>query len=366
MVKRKSTKTSWLVFGICMCVWTIALLVITFFGLDFIWKFLPAYESGRPNYGIESYMEMLTPEYICNKSEDLIARIDHNVQSEESCRKAIMDAVSDKITYVKILSETTDDKIVYQLRSGATVIGRAEMTTVGEPVYGYSPWQVTFDRFDLSFLVADNVSVTVPSNFQVYVNGNRLSEAYITESDIRYDLPAEYYELFDMPTMVTYEAGPFLTEATLTVSDPDGNPVVIDEDTDMNSFLPSCSDAELAQISELANDYIHDYVAFVSVANSDTSGNFQRLKEHVIPGGELEQRFRAAIDGLYWVSDRHASVGDIDIAYQMEIEEGRYLCDVTYVIETNTFSGPSQAVNHEIMIFVQTEDGLRTEYVRTC
>lgn len=366
MVKKKSTKTSWLVFGICTCVWAIALLVATIFGLDFIWKFLPAYESGRPNYGIEDYMEKLSPEYICNKCEDLIAQIDHSVQSEESCRQVIMDAVSEEITYVKILSETTDDKIVYQLRSGTTVIGRAEMTKVGEPVYGYSPWQVTADSFDLSFLLADNVSVTVPSTFPVYVNNNLLSADYIIESDIRFDLPEEYYELFDMPTMVTYEAGPFLSDATLSVTDPEGNPVVIADDTDMNTFLPACSEEEIAQLSVIANDYIKDYVAFVSVANSDTQGNFQRLKEHVVPGGDLENRFRAAIDGLYWVSDRHASVSDINISYQMEIEDGRYLCNVTYVVETNTFSGPSLATNHEIMIFVQTEDGLRAEYVRTC
>lgn len=366
MIKRNSTKKGWLIFAVCMAAYVVAAVIAIIFGFDFLWEYMAAYESGRPNYGIESYIETVTPEYICEKSADLINQIDHNVQSEESCRQVIMDSVREKIRYVKILSETTDDKIVYQLYSGKNVIGRAEMTTVGESVHGYSPWQVTADSFDLSFLLAENVSITVPSTFPVYVNGNLLSADYVVESDIRFNLPQEYYELFDMPTMVTYKAGPFLTDATLSVTDPDGNPIVITDDTDMNIFLPGCSEEDIAQLDIIANDYINDYVSFISVSNSDTQGNFQRLKEHIVPGGDLEKRFRAAIDGLYWVSDRHASVSNIEISHQMEIEEGRYLCYVTYVVNTNTFSGPSQTTNHEIMTFVQTKNGLRTEYVRTC
>lgn len=364
--KRNSTKKSWLIFSICLSVYVIAALVAMIFGLDFLWKYMAAYEDGRPSHGIESYIETVTPEYICEKSADLIAKIDHHVQSEESCRQVIMDAVSDKIRYVKILSETTDKKIVYQIYSGSAVIGRAEMTMVGEPEYGYAPWQVTSDSFDLSFLLAENVGVTVPSNFPVYVNGNLLTEDYIIDQGIRYSILEEVYDDYSLPTMVTYEAGPFLTDATLEVTDPDGNPIVIDEDTDMNSLLPACSESELQQLDQIINDYILDYVAFVSVSKSDTYGNYERLRAHMVTGGELEKRMRAAIDGLYWVSDRYAVVKDITTSHYMKMDDGKYLCDITYVVQTNTYSGPSESTNHIKMVFVETAYGLRAEYMRTC
>ena len=121
-----------------------ALLILTagYFALSYLWDFAEAYEMARPYHAIDAYMEELTPDYICDRSSELIATIDHHIQSEDACRAVIKDAVSGEITYAKKASECTDEKMVYILRTGNQVIGRVELAPEGEAVMGFTPWAV--------------------------------------------------------------------------------------------------------------------------------------------------------------------------------------------------------------------------------
>ena len=136
MAKTKKKYVGTLIFVIFLFLYVIGFLFVTDKGLDYLWKYMEAYEASRPKYGIEAYMESLTQDYICDKNADLIAQIDHYVQSEEACKDVIRQAIGTEFTYVKNIAETTDNKIVYLIRAGNKVIGSAEMTPVGETSYG--------------------------------------------------------------------------------------------------------------------------------------------------------------------------------------------------------------------------------------
>ena len=357
---KTNTKRRW-IFPVALLAYALVFLCAAAIGFHFLWDYMDAYEQSRPHIALNAYKEKLTAEYVAGKCTDLIGQIDHNIQSEESCRKVIVDSLKDNFSFAKKSSDSDEDHHIYVIRCGKQVIGTMEMERRGESTQGFVPWQVTKDSFDLSYLLTDPVSLTVPEGFSVIVFGNVLDSSYITKSDIPFSLLKEFYGEYDLPYMTTYTAGPFLGEATLTAQDADGNTVVIDSETDMNTFLNNCSAEEGDALTAAVESFVQRYMDFTSCKNNNTSANYQELAKYMVPGGELAKRMRDAFDGLSWVSDRHATLDSISIGHFVNIGEGRYLCDVTYTVNTRTFNGDVKTTANVKLVFLQTENGLKAE-----
>lgn len=353
-------KRRW-IFPIALMVYALVFLVAMAFGLDFLWDYMEAYEQSRPHVALNAYVQKLTAEYVADASGELIAKIDHNVQTEESCRQAIVDALSGKFTCAKKSAESDENHHVYAIRCGAKVIGTMEMERCGEEKQGFTVWKVTKDSFDLSYLLTQPISITVPENYCVFLQEKQLESAYISEDKLQYSLLAEFYEDFTLPYMVTYTAGPFLGEAGFTVKDPDGNPVTIDENTDMNGLLARCTQEQTAALDEIIEDFLNGYMKLTSNTGSSPRTNYNRLTNYMVTGGNLENRMYSALSGLSWVRDRKAEMLSITTHNYVDIGNGRYMCDVTYEVEEMGVSERIKVTSDVKLIFLATEDGLRAE-----
>ena len=357
---KKARKNRWLGFTIFMLLYTLVFLGASAYGLDFLWGDMDAYEKARPHHALDAYMARLDADYVCSRSGDLIAGIDHNIQSEEECRQVIRDALSGGITCAKKVSECTDTKLVYVLRSGGKVIGEMEMTPQGETVHGYTPWAVAGDRFDMSFLTTGTVSATAPSDYPVYVNGKLLSEAYITQTGIQYPELADYYEKYTPPYMVSYEAGPCLGQIAIQVKDPQGNDVVIDENTDLSPFYENCTEEELTDLMDFLNAYIDRYVIFTSTS-SNRQANYKNLVAYMVPDSTLAKRMSKALDGLQYANPYPDKLVSVTVNRCVNLGTGHYLCDITYLADVHGRQGVVSTTNNVKVIVLQTQDGLKAE-----
>ena len=355
---KANRKHRW-VFPLGLLIYGAVFLLITALGLCRFWDYMEAYERSRPQVALNAYTEDLTPEYICDASAPLIDSI--RLQSQESSRRAILNALQQPLTCAKKSSLCTDTKQVYAILSGEQVIGTMEMEQQGQSSFGFTPWVVTKESFDLSYLLTEPICVTVPSDYPVYLWGNKLTEEYITENHVPYPALKEYYSTYSLPYMVTYTAGPFLGEPELLITDPAGTPVNIDKNTDMSQFLDNCTPEEISALRTVTDTFIHRYVDYLSETNNDTMGNYQRLIQHLVPEGELANRMHLALGGLNWVSDRGATVTSIDIHRYVNIGNDRYLCDLTYNVTNKTNTGISQSEYHVQVIYLQTETGFKAE-----
>jgi len=355
------------IFPIALLAYALVFLVATAIGLSWFWNFIDAYENSRPKNTLEAYMEQLTPEYVADRCGELIATIDHNVQSEQECRDVIIAALDGKFSYAKKNKESTDDHYVYALRCGAKVIGTVEMHSQGEEAYGFIPWEITAESFDLSYLKVAGTSITVPDNYPVYVNGQQLSSEYITNDAGQYPLLKEFYGEYTLPGIVTYTVGPFLQEVTLTVKDLAGNEVVIDENTDYNAFLNNCTEAEITALDSIVNNYVTNYIYYSTKKGGSSKTNYNRLVPYMVPNGALAGRIKEAMNGLSWISDRQAKIKSITVNSYVNIGNGRYMCDVTYVVEqmVKQNGGRGDVTSSMKLILLQTKDGLKTESMRS-
>ena len=349
--------------GICI-LYALVILVAAGFGLRYLWQFAESYEAARPHHAIDSYLEALTPEYLLEESSQLLDGIDPHIQTREDCLEVLRQAVSGGITYAKRTSQCTEEKMVYMLRTGRQVIGTVELTPQGETRMGYTPWAVSRDSFDFSYLLTDTVSVAVPAEFPVYVNGAVLDSRYVTESGIRYSALEDFYDTYDLPTIVRYEAGPCLGSIRLTVTDPAGNPVTVDADTDLNRFLPDCTAQEQAALSGFLETFLQRYVQFSNSSPQEAWYNFNVLRPSLVEGSPLENRCRQAIAGMAYATSVRYTLRDPQIHRCIHIGSDRYLCDVTYIVDIHHKGQDLENIFHVQIIVADTADGLRAEMLR--
>lgn len=328
-------------------------------GFNILYGFLRGYEHSLPYHTTDTYLEELTIDHICSKADDILDQIDTSVQTSEEALAQMKQALSDPITFYKSIRVSTDDKLVYILRCGNKTIGSFEIEPTPEGSQSSNAWIVTKESFDLSFLLQEGFSVTVPHDAVVTVNGKTLTEESITATDIPYESIKDFYSSYDLPTMTTYTVGSYIGQLETVVTDPLGQP--LDLSADPKAFLDNCTDAEKLDLNDIVSSFITSYIHFTSQTGNDLNGNLQRLCSHVVPGGSLEKRMRDAARGLQWVTDRRVIIESIEINQYISIGNGRYICNVTYVVNTNYISGNIQSQSQLSLVIAQTDAGLKAE-----
>lgn len=361
--QRKKRSAFWFIFG--MLVYAAVFLGGVYYGLKQLWVYLEAYEASRPYHAIDAYMEQLTKEHIAECADDIIAMVDHNLQSEEECRQVVMDAIEGEITYGRKASECTETKQVYVVRCGDLVVGSFAIEAGKADEYGFTPWEFAEDSYNLDFLRNETIiSTTAPAGYPVYVNGVLLDESYIVdEQTYEFDVFEEFYDDYDLPTytVVTYEAGPFMNEMQMEITDPEGNPYEYDENLDINTLVDNCTAEEIGDLDAFIDEYIKRYVTFTSSANKAASTNYQNLVAMMVRSSTLAQRMGDAVEGMYWAQSKGDTIQSITVNHYVNIGDGRYLCDVTYVVDTTGNEGVVQTTNNVKIIIVESGNTLLAE-----
>lgn len=339
-----------------MVIYAVVFLTIAGVGLGFFWKYIEAYEHSRPKNTVNAYIEQLTPEQMCAASDDLYAAVDQRLQDRAQFDQVIKDALSGELSYAKKSSESTEVRQVYALRSGRTAIGTFAIEAGAQDKYGFRRWQVTDSEFDFSYLMGEGVTVTVPSTYQVTVNGVLLDESYQVKTGIPYSALEQFYGEYTLPTMVTYAAQNYLGDAVMEVMDESGNPVTITSDMDMNVFLPQCTSEQTQAVTEFTEKFVDLWVKFSGSTNASKGGNYHRLKKILSSDGALAERLYSALDGLTFGQSNGAKILEMPVNRIVPIGDGLYMCDVTYVVRTMGRQGAVDTTSN-MKLIIATEDG---------
>lgn len=361
MAKYYGKKRSSHGFVIGMIVYAVVFLLVAAIGLSVFWKFIEAYERSRPKTTMDQYVATLRADSVCEGSSDLIATVDAAIQGEEDCFQQIRDEIQEPVTYAKKSKESTSERQVYALYCGKQLIGETAITAGGEDKFGFAQWSVAETTFDMSYLLGEAISVTVPETFQVAANGFVLDDSYITEDGLHFAALEDFYDDYELITMVTYTVEDYLGEISLEIKDAEGNPVEITSDTDMDTFIPVCTEAEQDNVSALAEAFLTRYVAFTGAANRAPHASYAQLQQYMVPGCALAQRLRTALDGLQYAQSHGDKITNIAYHHVYQLGEGRYLCDATYTLETIGKKGMVETQNNVKLMILETDSGLKVE-----
>lgn len=357
--KTKKRMGFWSVLSLCSGIF----LALVLIGLVVFWDFIAAYEESNPQSVIARYMETLTPEHICQLDTTTPGLCDRNLQSEERYRTVAVAALRE-ITYAKNTKLSTDDKKVYMLLNGGQTIGSVTMTVVSTDFYGLDYWQVTEEKADLSYLVSKSVTLTVPDDYSIYLDGVLLDSRYVTESGIRYKGLEDYYRKYrEMPYRCTYTTKPVLGTPELTITDAFGNAVDPDSLDSLAEFPDNCSDGQRRQLQEFTDSFLYQYVCYTTAAGGQgmLHANYEALLPYVRMDSSLYVRIKDALEGMSWVLDRQASITQLTINRMMHLGDERYMIDLSYVVDGTTQSGAVRNTANVKLIIVDEGNGFQAE-----
>lgn len=353
-------------FLIFMILYAAVVLYAAHWGLQKFWDYIDAYEASRINNTIDAYMEELTPQYVCDRSGDLIDSIDHHLQSEEACRQVILDYLSGGITHARKSSECTDERAVYVLRSGGKVIGEVVLVPQGETRYGFTPWAVSGDSFDLSFLVGGTDTITVDHSMRVYAGSTLLDDSYVTETGLQYEAVEDFYGELNLPYKLTYTAGPILGETVLHAVDATGMTVEISGEADLDPYLNNCDEAVYQELDTFNRDFIDRYVRYLTSRRDNRQHNYNQLIPLLVDGSDLKERISNAYEGLEFGQSRSDTIVSFTSNHIIDLGDDKYLCDVTYEVDTLGRDGElHRSVNNAWLFLVRTDDELKAERLLT-
>ena len=362
MAKKRKAGKKRSFFGLGMLIYAIVFLVGLYFGLKELWTFMEAYEASRPKNVLAAYMDTVTDEYVCDQSADVIAAVDHKIQTEDACRAYIKEQLVSGISYAKKTSECTETKQVYVLRSGGKVIGQFTMEIENRDAYGFDYWKITEESFDLSYLIGEKISAVAPDNYRVSVNGVNLDSSYVVGDPVLYDALEDFYEDYQLPKIVTYEAGPFLGSFEMTVTDPEGNAVT--DNPDPAILDDNCTQEQLQALNEFIPKFLKRYVDYMGSSNKSADLNYQNLMVYIVKDSEFAERMYGSLYGQRATQSRGDTIKEIINNFYFRIDEGMYLCDVTYLVDTIGKQGTVTTTNNVRILIVNTDNGLKVQSVR--
>ena len=340
-----------------LAVYTLVLLALIAVGLIVFYFYIAAYEYSRPEGTMSRYLAAMDDAAYQQRVTDFVSTLDHRVQSEEESLQRIQEALS-QVSYAKKVSESTDTRLVYVLKSGKTLLGQVTLVPSEKKRLGFSTWEVSEDALDLDVL-CNQTEMTVPAGYQVRCGDFILDESCITDDQVHYDLLEEFYGSYTLPTKITYRSGLYVGEAETAILDPSGNPVTEDM-LEEAIITDNCTDMEKAAIRELTELYIERYVTYLSGYNRAHTPNLYAVLVLTVRDSDLYSRLYQALGGQGFASSHGDYIQSITINHMMKVSDEMYLVDATYLVDTYgqnyTFT---TTTNNTKLLLVQTMDGLR-------
>lgn len=338
------------------------------------------YELSRPAKAVDAYLETVNRDLWNDGIARAVAAMPHEMQSDEEIKAFVQDKLKSGVTAVRKSGVSEQGSMSYSLRCNGREIG--DMTIVEDDAYrgkvdrsqmpwpfvqrflpgilewGLTPWKLSEDHYDFTNLY-NSVEITVPASYSVSINGQTLDESYIVEDGIHYDIYESYYDLLpQLPTKVKYRYDNAIGAVTMEVRDEEGNVVQIDEDAGDYQFIRFPDQDTRDRLIGLMEPFTRYYLIFRSGAG-DSMTALNNLKPYIVPGSDIENRAKAALDGLSWAHTSSVQISDFNFLYALPLVNGLYDCHVTAVADTYTYGKGEVTDNIELSVLVY-DDGETT------
>ena len=348
----------------------IAILAAAAYGLLMIWTYAEEYENSRPHHALDEYMERLNRDRWSDGIAEAVAAMPHEAQTDEEIKAFVQERLSSGVTAVR--KGGSAEESIYSLRCNGREIGtvtieedtsyRGRIDVTQKPwswlQWSLNPWKVKGESFDFNALY-NSVEVTVPSDYQVYVNGTLLGSEYIVEEGIRFDnIKKDYYTYWQgLPTKVTYRFDHIIGEAETEIRDADGNPVVIDPKAGDEQFTKYVPWDEIERYQDFAIPFTTAYLSYISGAG-DEGVRLAELNNYMLEDGTLYYRMYDALDGLSWAHTTYIKVDNVTVNSVLELADGFSEIDVSTSASYYYYGKGEQtsSSNMKILVF---DDGSR-------
>ena len=145
----------------------------------------------------------------------------------------------------------------------------------------------------------------------------------------------------------------------MTVTDTEGNPFDLEKVEDLNKLAENCPEEMLEELDDFVDLFINRYVTYAGGSNKHADTNLANLLKLIVPGSDYAERMNGAWYGQLYTQSYADKIVEINNNYFFQLEEGKYVCDVTYLVDTTGKQGVVRTTNNVRIVVVETNVGLR-------
>ena len=321
-----------LVYVFFLLLYIFALGAAIFYGLGKAWKFAEEYEEAIPTKVMDAYIADLNENLWDESIEQTIENMPHEFQTNEEVASLVQEMFSSELTYARTIGGDGENSIVYAILCDGDPIARVttvrDQSKAAETEFGNLPWIIQSAEFDFTGLYS-SVQITVPQSYAVTINGHYLGAENLIETNIPYDVLAEYYKDHpNLPTKVTYKAEHILGHLEPVIYDDLGNVTTIDPNRDDSQFIRPIDSAILARLEAFAVAFSDPYLGYSSnVVNPDVG--YSNVVKYLYPNGELAERLKLTKDGYEWAHTTSYRFQGAQLLNAISLGDGYYSIDIS-------------------------------------
>ena len=274
--------------------------------------YLAEYEASRPQYKIGEYVANLDSDFYSKMILQAVERLEIN---EYETPSGIMKAMEPddllrpaEYTYAKTEDYSDSKPNYYLLRNEKAVATLALDRSGWTAKYSFPEWRVN-DPVSVMQIDAEPVyklSVTMPKGAYLNVNGKRVPNEMLTETESELQLTNTELNFMKQPVSVKCVIEGLYAPPVVEVTDAGGitlTPEIVPEpDAAEQTYLFAQADERdpdpdlLARAEELTKAYIE----YVANKDTDRFNNLAKLNNYLLPGSDAANLMQMIVNDVYW------------------------------------------------------------------
>ena len=346
-------------FGKGLLIYILILLLLGAAALFVLRLYLQAYEDSRSSTCLKRYLFACMEGDLGPDWEKSLEGMDARIQSKEQGLAFIREKI-EKADCRELRSETPGEKRYGLLDEDGLCFAELTMRQREEERWGFRAWEVSGVECELGAYL-HSYSVTVPSDYRVFLGETERDDRFVAERDIPYEVLEACRELVPrQPTMLRYELGPTLRDEPLSVRNAGGREIPGDKRNEY-AYLANCSSTTCERLEAFSLDYLNAYLPYAGDLRRSGISFWGELREKIVRGGELERRLISVRDNFGFGNTRSIKIVDHTLNLCVDLKDGHYLVDLVYRTETEGLHGPVQEDNRVRLLLWEENEKLLTE-----
>ena len=110
------------------------------------------------------------------------------------------------------------------------------------------------------------------------------------------------------------------------------------------------------------NEFLGHYIRFNST-RENCEANCRKVVTYMVPGGQLSDRMYKMLDGLSWTDPYEDEILSITYNHILALSDGRYVCDMTYVVNVIGTRDSVEETTHSQIVLVPVNGQLKVESI---
>ena len=354
MAERKQRRTKRFFPGFLLYLLILSLLLGA--ALFVLRDFLRVYEATRPERALEQVRSDFAEHRFGESCREAVSALGLTLQSEEEVMPFVS-ALLEDARLVEDVTHNSEDRRVCRIVADGVECGRLTLRQQEPLAYGFAPWAVSEEQFDFSPWLY-SLSVTVPGDYSVYCGDTALDRSFVTETGVRYAALGECYDVLEgLPTMLRYESGPLLSEASLRVFDASGRELSPEEQNE-DYYLDTCTPERKEQMRAYADLFVRHYVNFTAYR-----ADYHQLKAMLAPGSAAATRLEQAVGEQWWSGSSRCELLSARVKHCVDLGDGRLLLDLSYETETTINGDPVTATYSMRLVLIELNGALQAVHI---